>query len=563
MTESEPIIYTSSKGRNLATLKNQNGWESWKVKARAFLGRRKLLTTIQGEEPEELEIRALTFTEKNEWTTAREAENAERVQRGEEAMDDDDPPQNREETPQELAVRKDTWQSKNETLWSELVECADEDALNAVREAPEGDGRAAWLLLIDRFDRQSVTSKFMLILELFDLAQGSKPVAEHVSSWKDTLRRLRSTDVTFGAELISVVFLKSLNGKFSQFRTYSLMNDDITPEKLYIDAQEYEKANGGDEAHTSHTAMVGEERGANKRYRGEGKDGNTNGAKSARQDDWQCPACGFSNRSTRHRCNSCSGNRPKGKGDGKGGRTCKFGANCTKRATCTYAHPAVSSGKQGDITRLKAQLAQQSAKIQHAKDTAEALDLDVDLGLLATERVEITERGQAMTVKENKTVRWKVDSGASSHFAGADVHLTNEKPYNAIVDTADGGEIIIKHKGTFSGKTTDSNKEMTFEAKQSHEFLHNLFSSFQAAKEGCKTVLEWDNSFIEHKPTGTILPLSRTNTGWELPMQPTTATKRSRGQAMETDEHSSEDTDEQTSEEPPRVKPRVMKPMSK
>ena len=44
----------------------------------------------------------------------------------------------------------------------------------------------------------------------------------------------------------------------------------------------------------------------------------------------------------------------------------------------------------------------------------------------------------------------------------------------------------------------------------------NLFSGFRAVKDGCRVVLDKDDSYIVHKETKTRFPLHMTATGWDL-----------------------------------------------
>ena len=53
-------------------------------------------------------------------------------------------------------------------------------------------------------------------------------------------------------------------------------------------------------------------------------------------------------------------------------------------------------------------------------------------------------------------------------------------------------------------------------AKKSNQFSHNLYSALQAVKGGCKCVLDLDSSYIEHKASGKVYPLTLTSTGWDL-----------------------------------------------
>ena len=44
----------------------------------------------------------------------------------------------------------------------------------------------------------------------------------------------------------------------------------------------------------------------------------------------------------------------------------------------------------------------------------------------------------------------------------------------------------------------------------------NLFSGFRAVKDGCRVVLDKNDSYIVHKETNTRFPLHMTATGWDL-----------------------------------------------
>ncbi len=124
----------------------------------------------------------------------------------------------------------------------------------------------------------------------------------------------------------------------------------------------------------------------------------------------------------------------------------------------------------------------------------------------------------ALTVHTGDIITFKVDSGASSHFAGVDVPITNPKTCDIKVQTANDSIIDINTKGTFTGLTPQQS-QLTFTVKKSEAFVHNLFSVKQATADGYTFTFNSTKAFMTHKPTGAIIPLEPTRSGCNLNMK--------------------------------------------
>ena len=119
-------------------------------------------------------------------------------------------------------------------------------------------------------------------------------------------------------------------------------------------------------------------------------------------------------------------------------------------------------------------------------------------------------------------MRFTVDSGASSHFVNSGVPLTSTRAQKSQVQAAGGKLYPITAAGTCTG-ATESGSTVSFEAKRCKAFSHNLFSVFEAARNGHRTVFDWDCSYIQDKTTGEKIPLERRSSGWTLTLEkPTT-----------------------------------------
>ena len=89
---------------------------------------------------------------------------------------------------------------------------------------------------------------------------------------------------------------------------------------------------------------------------------------------------------------------------------------------------------------------------------------------------------------QSQTYNFVVDSGATAHFVGDRVPISDQAPYSSKVEVAGGKHLDVTYCGTCSG-TTGNGKAVTFKAKRCPDMKYNIFSVYQAAKDGSRTVL--------------------------------------------------------------------------
>jgi hypothetical protein len=168
----------------------------------------------------------------------------------------------------------------------------------------------------------------------------------------------------------------------------------------------------------------------------------------------------------------------------------------------------------------EANLAESHAKMAVAKNRIEASGLMIAHGLVA---IEVPEIGGTIEVPEKalgaKGVIFKADTGATNHFVGEEVNLENEKDDATRVEIADGTQIRIARKGTFSA-TSANGTSTTLTVKQAPQFSQNLFSIFEATKHGWEANFTEGDSYLHHSGTNERIPLVRTATGWDLELFP-------------------------------------------
>ena len=429
-------------------------------------------------------------------------------------------PTEREETMEEYAKRKLEYATMNKEIYSDLVLACTGEALNLIIEAENGDGWGAFQRLEKEYGSASANSQFMVIKALIDLKQTGS-VHEHVNKFKQLLRRLHEMKITMVDSVVSVMFLRSLKSQYKQFVTNAMMNGNMQTEKLYTAACEYSKAHlaASDESKNPGLAMhVQCPEGANcagwrnnecrkfHPYSG----AQNKGTKRKRAEEkgkskvnWTCGSCQFYNFARNDKCLKC-----------KAPRT---GGQQTRSNKWYQAKLAELSQKNLEEKKAaKQQMAMLGIEDTLSDDDGEPIetaDLARDVDLAET----------ALATQERRTrMRFTVDSGASSHFVNSGVPLTSTRAQQSQVQAAGGKLYPITAAGTCTG-ATESGSTVSFEAKRCKAFSHNLFSVFEAARNGHRTVFDWDSSYIQNKTTGEKIPLERRSSGWTLTLEkPTT-----------------------------------------
>jgi hypothetical protein len=178
---------------------------------------------------------------------------------------------------------------------------------------------------------------------------------------------------------------------------------------------------------------------------------------------------------------------------------------------------------KAQLATSEAQLVQSYAKIATAKSRIEASGVMVAHGLVA---ISVPEIGGTIEVPEKalgarkQGVIFKADTGATNHFVGEQVVLTDQQHDSTRVEIADGNQINIARKGKFSAMATNGTGTV-LTVKQAPEFSQNLFSIFEATKHGWTATFDAGDSYLVHGVTRERIPLVRTATGWDLELFPT------------------------------------------
>lgn len=518
------------KGRPLAELKSAAQWQRWKTKAKAYFMKRQLWDILNTPRPSTLQTFFTTDAEKEDWIQERRRELAdERVVPDLTDIPREDvgaPPTERPETEGELLERQMTWDTGNRNIWLDLVDCCDEEAASIVEEAADEDGNAAYQALRARYDSTSVNSKFMTITALFRLKQ-TKGIEEHVTEYKSHLRKMNELHLTLAEDLQCVIFLLTLSEKFKTFRDNAMMQGNLTLQQLYQGAIEHSKVNlMGDEAKTKGVALFSADkpRGTGRqkpcRYKHkcrkwksgkcklyhpsppsdrseDNEDKNDNGGKRKErqyEQKWKCETCRFFNKQSQDQCKHCK--TPKGKKRDTPNYRAQM---ATWRSRCDQMGidpDSIFEGEGDTGTQMRANLA----------------------------RLHGPERALAVSQEGEVTHEFVVDSGATKHFVGPDVPLTECESLDAQVEVAGGKNLPVTEKGTCTGIT--GGEAISFSANRCKDFTHNLFSVFEAARAGSRTVLEWDDSYIENMTTKERTPLRRKGQGWTLDVKASTIQTR-------------------------------------
>ena len=404
----------------------------------------------------------------------------------------------------------------NKGIYPDLVIACQGEALQLIIDTPEGDGWGAFKSLREAYGNASANSQFMVIKALIDLKQKGA-IREHVNAFKQLLRRLNDMKITLVDSVVSVMFLRSLTSQYKQFATNAMLNGNMTAEKLCTAACEYSKAHlaSSDEAKSKDLAMSvrtcpqghgctnwrngncqkfhpappanGNKRGT-KRKASEEEKGKSTG------EHWACPKCQFYNYSHRDKCLQCSANKPR-----------KVNQPGLKWYRARLAELSEKSHGQNEKYKMLGYGDDQLSDDGEPVDRADVAHI-----------VGPTEI--ALATREKKIMRFTVDSGASSHFVNTTVPLRDTVAQTTSVQTAGGKMYKIREAGQCRGTASNGN-EVTFEAKRCIAFGQNLYSVFEAARNGTRTVFDWDHSYLENKTTGEKTPLVRRSHGWTLDLK--------------------------------------------
>jgi len=159
-----------------------------------------------------------------------------------------------------------------------------------------------------------------------------------------------------------------------------------------------------------------------------------------------------------------------------------------------------------ELSRLKNQL-------KTAKKAVDDSGVDIDIGFTAEERLETA--FESTEIGKPDVIRFKCDSGASSHFSNFELPVVSSQNYSSTVDIADGSSLRVTKKAKFEGVTIAGDK-LRMDVKQSKDFQSNLFSVKKATESDMRAVFDSEGSYLQHKSTGVKVPLTTTSTGWDL-----------------------------------------------
>jgi len=117
--------------------------------------------------------------------------------------------------------------------------------------------------------------------------------------------------------------------------------------------------------------------------------------------------------------------------------------------------------------------------------------------------------------KKAKTVRFKIDTGASSHFVTNAVPVKDKSQSSMVVHVANGETINVASEGLLSA-SHKGGERMQLRVNQAKEFKHNLFSVKKAIEQGYVATFTPAGGFLKHEDSAHVIPLVSTRSGWEL-----------------------------------------------
>lgn len=434
----------------------------------------------------------------------------------------------------EIVARCAKYVDDNGRLWSLFVASTDDGPCTVVRLVAPKDGISAYRRLTAKYATVNNSTVVGLIKKCFDMSQ-TGDINDHVTAWCEMMRKLDAADVHLPPKLEAVMFLRTLKGVYKGFHDAKMMaNVDLDPDAMYREAVSYSESciNATDE-HNSHTTLN-----AMWASSGSGKtDSRAPWGECYKGFACQRPGCKFTHP---------PGFKPKPQQTSTGACP-RYGADCrlfSRNGSCphtTAGKPPKSDGwkVKNHQNHNKSRASGQKWKQKYDAQAAQLKKLKTNqkeaLAAMATEgRTDSSQQfgladaaicealgAMEVTDADDSVVAWKFDTGANDHFSGLQVPTTDHVPDSSVVRVADGNTIDIHHKGIFEGEATDgTDNVLAFPVKQSSGFAMNLFSGFRAVKDGCRVVLDEDESYLIHKATGTRFPLVMTATGWDILLKP-------------------------------------------
>jgi len=530
-SNSQDSYHSSSLGHTkMPKLNSQEDWESWKLKSTALFRHKKWDSILQQERPQEPQM--VPSPEAVERRNVQIAALYRICPLATPEMERRLPilgPQERRETISEFSQRCEDFDTKNGDLWSFLILHCEGDAEAEVKNAAAHNGQQAWHKLVTRFGIVTTSTRVTCIKEMLAMRQGDIPIASYVTKWQNVLRKLRTdANVPLDQTIEAILFLMSLGAKYDNFHDMQVMKTLLKPQTIFHEAVEYESArrHRDDEGNTADVGLyTGAPSRNNQQQRHQNQD---------QRSDQRGPLCKFGNKCFNQRKGRCNQWHP-----GK----CNSDPNCT-RANCRFTHtvdhvgdPERKGGKGRQDqrgTKRKVTFGQDSNQ-RHAKTQANLAALrkqheiakqrisdhggdPKDFGLFAIYRPSVVprlSREHAFAAQANTATTFRFDTGASDHFGKTDLPLHNSRSIAGECTIADGHSIKISQTGECRTTLADGTPA-TFDVKTSPGFAFNLFSGVKAVNDGCRVVLDQKQSYIHHKSSDTIIPLTLDDHGWTL-----------------------------------------------
>ena len=349
----------------------------------------------------------------------------------------------------------------------------------------------------------------------------------HVTKFETIVQKCSGPEIAMNDEVFTVIFLQSLGATFSTFVTVTLLGTSevkIQCSQVMASAVEHAKTQGGDEANHSGAALDSTgmcRNGAacrkwvagtcNKNHPAPGNKAKNSGGEE-KQGEWTC-SCGMYNFANRSTCfaKECNNSRPNG----------------GKRKRVTFGNNKEHAKVVNERSKLSKKVAKMAKQMKDAKAAVKEAGVDVDIGFTAAERsgggdvidMDLSDDSELAMGSHENAIRFKCDSGATSHFANFELPVSDVRNYKGIVDIADGSQIRVTKRAKFEG-VTDGGDEMDLTVKLADDFDQNLFSIKKACEAGQRAVFDSEGSYLQDKATGDKVPMESTTAGWDLWFRP-------------------------------------------
>ena len=530
--------------RYLPVLSSRHEWSNWSFKAKSFFAakhirldatlplqdNRLVRRTAEEQTQDEIDYRWLLhqYEEDFAWGVAEQAAGRDYELRVPLPIRE---PVEAPETAEHYEERVATFVGDSATIFQELVGSMKGEALTIIKGLDQHgeDGRQAYLELEKRLGEKGTSPMFLLLRELLSIKQGPTSITSHVAKFETMIQDCNGLNIAMSDEVFTVIFLQSLNGTFKTFVQVTLLNTSdvkIRCSQVMANAENHARTHGSDEANHSGAALDATEMckfgaGCNKWRAGtctmnhpapkkkNGGGGGGGGGQGEREGSWTCGSCSAFNFPHRQTCfkRDCNQAKP----NGSQGQKRKSSYGNKENAKIAKERKALAQ----KVTEMTKQM-------KAAKAAVESSGVDVDLGFTATERFgghDVCDdvMDEADYVQE-PPIKFKCDSGASSHFANFELPVTEEKKYSGIADIADGTSLRVTKRAKFQGVTTDGDP-MDLDVKLSSHFDQNLFSIKKACEAGKRAVFDSAGSYLQDKASGDKIPMIPTGSGWDLLFQ--------------------------------------------